>query len=58
MNVYEVTISYRFDADNPDHAIEQFIDAIVPPDQQTPAISHILEAALTDIRELPNRAAP
>lgn len=58
MTVYEVTISYRFDADDPDHAIEQFVDAIIEPEKQSVANFQMISGAITDIRELPNRSAP
>lgn len=58
MKVYEVTISYRFDADNADHAIEQFLDVVIHTDHRHTPVDQDVESAITNIRELKSRSDP
>jgi hypothetical protein len=50
---YEIGIVYRFQADDPKHAIEQFVDAVIQPENRS-AYTGDLEAAINHVEELPS----
>lgn len=52
MKKYEVTIAYRFDADNEDHAIEQFVDAVLKPENQDASVVVDVESAISTVEEV------
>lgn len=49
---FQVSITYYFMAENGNHAIEQFVDAVIHPDRQKAEIVSDIESAINSIETL------
>lgn len=52
VQIYEIGIVYRFEAEDSGHAIEQFLDVVVHPDRRHTEIDSDIESAINQIKTI------